>query len=269
MTTALPDLWTDWCSVTGHSAAEVDDSALTSFARQARPPQTVLGALRRRRNVTADPKDAPAWPPALRSDPVALHRLLSATGSMAVDPGLQWISRLRLLRLRFAAVLLAPRVQGGLGLDRSTAATLTPRGFEESRPAVGDAQALLDCPACAITAWLDVLSANSAWSRLGVRELAASSTTSTPTNHQHEPSNSAWTDWPDHPNLLPAIDRWGTSIATDPCAVRRCRCSSRASSTSRPKTPSSTSRSRRSRCASRPADSPLTKSTTSSREPTN
>lgn len=209
MTTVLPDLWTDWCSVTGHSAAEVDDSALTSFVRQARPPQTVLGALRRLRDVPTAPKDAPAWPPALRNDPDALQRLLSVTGSMAFDPGLHWISRLRLLRPRFTAVLLAPRVQGGLGLDRSTAATLTPRGLEESRGAVGVAESMLRCPACAVTAWLDVLSANSTWSRLGVRELAASSTTSAPTNHQHEPSNSAWADWPDYPNLMPALDRWG------------------------------------------------------------
>jgi hypothetical protein len=209
MTTVLPDLWTDWCSVTGHSAAEVDDSALTSFVRQARPPQTVLGVLRRLRGITAAPKDAPAWPPALRSDPESLHRLLLTTGSMTVDPGLHWISRLRLLRLRFAAVLLSPRVQGGLGLDRSSAAALTPRQLEDSRPAVGNADNMLSCPACAITAWLDVLSANSTWSRLGVRELAASGTASAPTNHQHEPSNSAWTDWPEHPNLLPAIDRWG------------------------------------------------------------
>lgn len=58
-----------------------------------------------------------------------------------------------------------------------------------------------------MTLWLDILSANSSWSRPAVRQLVHDSTALS--THVHEPSSQSWADWPDHPNLLPAIDRWG------------------------------------------------------------
>ena len=59
MTTALPGLWTDWCSVTGVPAGRIDEVSLSCFSQQAQPSQAVLAALRRR----LAPKDpvAPAW----------------------------------------------------------------------------------------------------------------------------------------------------------------------------------------------------------------
>ncbi|OFV73516.1 hypothetical protein [Rhodococcus erythropolis] len=40
-TTALPELWTDWCSVTGVPEQEVDKPALDRFSRQAGPSKSL------------------------------------------------------------------------------------------------------------------------------------------------------------------------------------------------------------------------------------
>ncbi|WP_092103768.1 hypothetical protein [Brevibacterium sandarakinum] len=63
---------------------------------------------------------------------------------------------------------------------------------------------------CAVWAWLDVLGANSDWGRGGIRQLIHQHDQRTNcTRHQSAAPNSAWKDWPNFANLLPAIDRWG------------------------------------------------------------
>ena len=113
----------------------------------------------------------------------------------------------------FAAVLLAPAGQGGLGLTRDQALELTPAAFQELRPQIGTAEEESSCPACAIWSWLEVLGTNSSWSSAMVRALAkrAGETPKSDVAHRHEldDPNPGWGDWQECSNLLPGIDRWG------------------------------------------------------------
>lgn len=119
MTTALPDLWTDWCSVISVPAGRIDETTVSRFVQQVQPSQALLAALRRR----PAPKDppAPAWPRGHRDDPDSLQRLIRRGTAIVQHPGTHWVFRLRMRRMLFTAVLLAPRSHGGLGLDRSGA----------------------------------------------------------------------------------------------------------------------------------------------------
>ena len=110
----------------------------------------------------------------------------------------------------FAGVLLAPIHQGGLGLTRDQTLRLTPASFEEVRPRIGTAEEEIDCPACAVWSWLELLGANVGWSSAMVKSLAhRRDKPSGPHRHEIKDPSPEWSDWPDCPNLLPAIDRWG------------------------------------------------------------
>ena len=115
--------------------------------------------------------------------------------------------------MQFAAVLLAPVGQGGLGLTRDKALELTPDAFLQLRPLIGTATEQAGCPACAAWSWLEILGVNSSWSSAMVRALAKRTreTSGSSRGHRHERDdpNPEWGDWQDCPNLLPGIDRWG------------------------------------------------------------
>ncbi|MCQ6272063.1 hypothetical protein M8J71_16450 [Pseudarthrobacter sp. R1] len=205
MTTALPDLWTDWCSVMGVPAGRIDETAVSRFVQQVQPSQAVLTALRRR----LAPKDpvAPAWPRAHREDIGSLQRLIRRGTAIVQHPGTHWVFRLRLRRMLFAAVLLAPPSQGGLGLDRSGALEMRPERMRRLRPRVGVAEDPASCPSCATWSWLDVIGTNSGWSHGSVRALGHR-LDEEGTSHRHlQPDPNP--DWHLALGMLPAVDRWG------------------------------------------------------------
>ncbi|QWF85604.1 hypothetical protein [Amycolatopsis sp. CA-230715] len=205
--TVLPDLWLDWCAVTETPVDRRDETTLDLFARQAGPSLTVLDALRPMPVGTA----ASAWPSALRDDDTALWRLVRGGSVRIADPAIQWITRLRLRRLLFAAVLLAPAGHGGLGLTRGQARRLTPSRLRDLRPRIGRTDDEASCPACAVWSWLEVIGTNNDWSQRAVRELGHRRDQATDASHRHERNDPSpgWFNWPNHPNLLPAIDQWG------------------------------------------------------------
>lgn len=204
---ALPDLWVDWCAATGTPVDQNNHVTLDRFRRQTRPPRALLNHLIPK---AAEPA-APVWPVDLRHDETALARLIRGGSSRIANPELDWITRLRLRRLLFAAVLIAPVDLGGLGLNRKQTRSLTPTGLQELRPQIGYADDEAACPACAVWSWLEILGTNSKWSRRAVRALGLRRDDPAVEMHRHdrEDSNPDWLDWPDQANLLPAIDRWG------------------------------------------------------------
>lgn len=203
----LPDLWFDWCAVTGTATDRRDQSTLALFRRQARPPQALFEAMLPKVKKT----NAPAWPALLRGDATALERLTDRGSTRMADPGMDYMTRLRLRRMLFAAVMIAPADLGGLGLDRRHVRTLTPIELHELRPRIGCADDEAACPACAVWSWLEILSTNSKWSRGAVRALGLRRDETLGEKHRHEREDPGpnWLDWPDQANLLPAIDRWG------------------------------------------------------------
>ena len=205
MTTALPDLWTDWCSVMGVPAGRIDEATVSRFVQQVQPSRAVLMTLRRR----LAPKDppAPAWPRGHREDAGSLQRLIRRGTAIIQHPGTHWVFRLRLRRMLFAAVLLAPLSQGGLGLDRSGALEMRPDGMRRLRPRVGVAEDPASCPSCATWSWLDVIGTNSGWSHGSVRALGHR-LDEEGTSHRHlQPDPNP--DWHLCLGMLPAVDRWG------------------------------------------------------------
>jgi hypothetical protein len=202
--TALPELWTDWCEVTSTPIDRRDEKTLRCFARQASPSRRLLTALRQ----DAEEEPAPAWPATYRDDAVALERLIHR-GTMLVESwNTHWVVRLRLRRLLFASVLLAPTGQGGLGLSRRQAIDLTPDEMRRRRSRVGKAQVAASCPACAVWSWLDVLGTNNGWSQAAVRSLACQRDEPWSDEHRHDRPDAS-PDWRDCVGLLPGIDRWG------------------------------------------------------------
>ncbi|MFK0244612.1 hypothetical protein ACIQUM_07930 [Amycolatopsis azurea] len=201
----LPDLWLDWCAVTGNPAHVRDEATLEVFARQTAPSRKLLRALR---SLTPA---APTWPPALRDDAFALERLVHGGTSRINDPDTGWIARLRLRRLLFSAVLLAPPDQGGLGLSRGQVRDLTAQRLCELRPAIGRADEEASCAACAVWSWLDIVGTNNGWSQAALRELGHRRDTRAGERHRHELDDPSpdWSAWPEQANLLPAIDQWG------------------------------------------------------------
>ncbi|MEU6263744.1 hypothetical protein [Saccharopolyspora shandongensis] len=205
MTTALPELWTDWCSVAGVPEKRVDEATLSLFSRQASPSRAVLARLRRL--IAPEHAVAPAWPRTHRDDPESLRRLVRCTTVMVQDPSTHWVLRLRLRRMLFAAVLIAPPSHGGLGLDRARALALRPDGMRRLRPRIGVADEPRSCPACAVWSWLDVIGTNNGWSHGAVRALG------------HRRDEEGWEhrhllpdaspDWLLCVGMLPAVDRWG------------------------------------------------------------
>lgn len=204
-TAALPELWTDWCCASGVPEDGVDEDSLALFSRQARPSKAVLSRLRRA--IAPARPAAPAWPREHRGDPSSLRRLVSRTDVMVQDWATHWSLRLRLRRMLFAAVLVAPPSHGGLGLSRAEVRDLRPAGLERLRPSVGVADDPGSCPACAVWLWLEVIGTNNGWSRTGVKSLAHRRDEEIGA-HRHElPDPSP--DWRMCVGVLPAIDRWG------------------------------------------------------------
>lgn len=202
-------LWRDWCAVTGVALSARDATTLDRFRRQAgasrRSLQCLGGVVR-----PGIPRATAAWPRGhTDAEPLSLAFLLQQISTRLADPTTLWIDRLRLMRLAFAGVLLAPRSEGGLGLTRDGALALTPARLRELRPRVSTADGPDQCPACAVWAWLQVLGTNANWSATVVRALARDVDPGDEHCHVRPDPSPAWQDWVDHPNLLPAIDRWG------------------------------------------------------------
>lgn len=205
MTTALPDLWTDWCSVTRVPAGRIDEASLSRFARQVQPSRAVLSTLRRR--LAPDVPAAPAWPRGHTEDSGSLQRLIRRGTAIIQHPGTDWVFRLRMRRMLFAAVLLAPRSHGGLGLDRAGALGLRPDRMRELRGCIGITEDPASCPSCVTWSWLDVIGTNSGWSHGSVRALGHR-LDEEGTAHRHlRPDLNP--DWHLCLGMLPAVDRWG------------------------------------------------------------
>ncbi|MFD2024188.1 MULTISPECIES: hypothetical protein [Promicromonospora] len=207
MSSTAPDLWLDWCAVTGTPIDRRDQTTLDQFVRQASPSRALLDALL----PVAEDLAAPAWPAALRGDATSLERLVRHGTARIADPNSHWVARLRLRRLLFAAVLLAPTGHGGLGLTRTRALGLTPRALQDLRPRIRRTEDEASCPACAVWSWLDVIGTNSSWTHRAVRALGHRRDDPDDQTHRHQRDDPSpgWLDWPDHPGLLPATDQWG------------------------------------------------------------
>lgn len=203
MTDTLPELWVDWCQVTNTDTRHRDAATLARFDRQTSPPHTLLARLRPEQPASS----APAWPSAHHQDASALERLISHGSACINDPDTDWIKRLGLRRLLFAAVLIAPASHGGLALTRTQAFDLTPQKLQQLRPEAGQADDEAACPACAVWSWCHVLGVNNAWSYASVRELGHRRDASG-TEHRHA-NNDPNPDWLNCTGVLPAIDRWG------------------------------------------------------------
>ncbi|WP_026926839.1 hypothetical protein [Granulicoccus phenolivorans] len=202
---AAPALWLDWCAVTGTDPASRDAVVLSRFAAQAGAPHRVLRRLRAGQTRPV----APSWPAALR-DPPALHRLLERGTVLAGRGDTGWITRLRLYRLMFAAVLLAPPGQGGLGFTRRAALDLTPATLRAARPRVGTTASASSCPRCTVWSWLHILGTHTGWTHRSVRMLLhePERLSGGGVGHLHaRPDPSP--DWTTSPALLPGLDRWG------------------------------------------------------------
>ncbi|MEO5316859.1 hypothetical protein DC347_19605 [Pseudarthrobacter sp. AG30] len=205
MTTALPELWTDWCTVAGVPDFRLDEPTLTLFSRQADPPKAVLASLRRL--LAPEPQTAPAWPRRRRDDPNSLQRLIQRATAIIQHPDTHWVFRLRLRRMLFAAVLLAPPSHGGLGLDRSGALRLPPDAMNRVRGQIGVTPEPDACPACVTWSWLDVLGTNYGWSHGSVRALGHRRDEEGPAHRHLRPDPNP--DWHLCVGMLPAVDRWG------------------------------------------------------------
>lgn len=202
-----PSLWLDWCEATGTSPDRyADHTTLTRFTRQAKPSRAVLKSLGEMgclRDRTSRPDHAPAWPAGLR-----LQGTLQQICHIVARPDTLWSDRLRLRRLAFVAVLMAPAQQSGLGLTRDAVRNLTPVRFTALRATVCPSATPETCSACATWEWLEILATNNGWSQASVRSLG----------HRHRwPSGSGHAcalpdpsrDWLDCAAMVPHIDRWG------------------------------------------------------------
>lgn len=209
MDVTTPELWADWCSVTGTPVDARDGAVLDRFRRQAHPSKQTLAALR-----PVEPAGrTTAWPSGLRTQKDSLAAMLRTGAAHIRTPGLHWMTRARLHRLLFLAVLVAPVSAGGLALKRHDVPALTPAALTHLRPQLGTS-AIDDpgsCPSCAVWSWLAVLGANGTLSRSAVRKLLHDEGFTRTSGHRHlrPDPNTSWRAWPNHPNLVPAIDRWG------------------------------------------------------------
>lgn len=210
---SLPDLWLDWCVVTGHHPHTLDDAVLTSFAQTAGPSRAVLNTLHRLLKPIAATKQAhaPAWPAHLHSDAVSLQNLLQQITTSVQLAGTDWQHRLRLRRLAALAVFIAPISHGGAALSRSEIQQLTPPQIAQILDALPVHDDPPQCSRCVIDAWLSIISLNRHWSRSAIRE---EQTILNPTelqehHHQRAHHETDWQLWPEEASLMPAIDRWG------------------------------------------------------------
>lgn len=175
--TATPELWQDWCAVTGTAEDQLDEATLQRFAATSGASRKTLATLRGRRAAgeqsTGEPSSAaaPAWPAEQRDEPTSLQRLITHGSTIIATGSTGWIARLRMRRLLFAAVLLEPSGHGGLGLSRSQARALTPSRLATLREQVGTSDEEDACPACAVWSWLEIIGTNNGWSPSTVRAL--------------------------------------------------------------------------------------------------
>jgi hypothetical protein len=203
----LPSLWLDWCEVTGTPPDRyADQTTLTQFTHHAKPSRAVLNGLGRLlRDRPSLPHHALAWPAGLH-----LQGTLRQISHVVARPETFWCDRLRLRRLAFVAVLIAPSQQSGLGLPRRTVRDLTPAQFAALR---SDIDELVTpepdgCAACATWEWLEVLGTNNGWSQASVRSLGHRYSRPVGPGHacaRPDPSR----DWHDCAVMVPHIDRWG------------------------------------------------------------
>lgn len=151
---ALPALWLDWCYATDTPVDHRDEDTLAQFVRQASPSRAMLGVLR---PATQAPH-TPAWPTTTTDNPTDLGVLLEHVSRRARDPLTDWITRLRLRRLAFAAVLIAPTGSGGAAMTRTDVVTLSPEQLHDLRPSIATTDAPTSCPSCpscAVWSWLE------------------------------------------------------------------------------------------------------------------
>lgn len=203
----MPELWEDWCHATGRDPTDRCDAAVTLFSRQAQPSRAIVRALRSAGNSTTH--DGPAWPAQLGSDPDCLNRLIAQGHIVHDHPASHWSLRLRIRRLLFAAVLLSPSGQGGLGLNRPRALDLKPADVIEAIPRVGIDEDPASCPTCAVRSWCQVLAENSAWTHASVRALGHLVPEREEHSHALVGPHGLSRDWLILSGLLPRIDRWG------------------------------------------------------------
>lgn len=201
--TSVPALWLDWCAVTGTDTDGHDESALQRFARQTGASRAVLNQLR----PPAHP-DGPAWPDEHRDDAGSLVRLIERGTRLIDHPDTDWITRLRLRRLLFAAAVLAPTSHGGAGLDRRQASGLTPDRLSALREHVVTTQNEDQCPRCALWSWLEVVGENTGWSHAAVRALGHRRDLPRSDVHRHTRTDPS-PDWRTASALQMGIDRWG------------------------------------------------------------
>jgi hypothetical protein len=203
----LPSLWLDWCEVTGTPPDRYADlPTLTRFTRHARPSRAVLNGLGRLgHDRPSVPHHASAWPAGLH-----LQGTLRQISHIVARPAMYWSERLRLRRLAFVAVLIAPNQQSGLGLPRRTVRELTPARFAALRSDIGEhvTPEPDGCAACATWEWLEVLGTNNGWSQASVRSLGQRY--SRPSGLAHVcAAPDLHRDWLDCAAMVPHIDRWG------------------------------------------------------------
>lgn len=197
-------LWTDWCAVVGADPLRRDPGTLQTFADQAGPSRRLLKALA----PAPQPEPAPAWPHQMRASDGSLRQVLRHAAHLAEHPHTYWVDRLRLRRLRFAAVLLAPTDGGGLGLNRRQVHLLDPATLEKLRPSLTPDENPRDCASCAVWSWLHVLGTTDGWSHASVRELANRPDPLEKKDHRHTRQDPS-PEWRCRPRVLPGIDRWG------------------------------------------------------------
>ncbi len=157
--------------------------------------------------ISPKPVVAPAWPRAHWDDPESLRRLVKRATVHVQDPATHWVFRLRLRRMLFAAVLIAPPRHGGLGLDRAGALGLRHDGMKQLRPRIGIAPDPQSCPACAVWSWLEVVGTYNGWSQGAVRALGHRRDEAGGEHRHLLPDASP--DWHLCVGMLPAVDRWG------------------------------------------------------------
>jgi len=152
--------------------------------------------------------DSPAWPAEHREDEGSLPRLLARGTVLGEHPDADWLERLRLRRLLFTGVLLAPASHGGLGLSRPQVHTLTPNRLERLRPTIGRAEDASGCPTCTVCSWIEIVGANYDWSRSLVRDVVRRPDSGREPAHRCKRPD-PYPDWLMSPVVLAGIDRWG------------------------------------------------------------
>lgn len=197
-------LWSDWCVVTRTPENQRDEATLAQFARDASPPRRMLDRLRL--GTTSVSQSAPAWP--FTNDLIKLESVLNHLSRRDAHPDTHWVTRLRLRRLAFVAVLVAPVEQGGLARTRQEVHDLAPEDLHDPRATIGSSTGEWSCPSCSVWSWLEVLGTDNGWSHHSMRALAHR-----PLGEEGSPHRCSRTDpspdWLDCRRLLPAVDRWG------------------------------------------------------------